>query len=294
VSADPGSESAVPGPAVSGPGTATSGGAEAAAAAGGGGSRPARVVVVTGAGGGIGRATCLRYAAEGAVVAVVEVDPATCAGAAAEIAAAGGTPLEFPIDVADESAVAAMAAAVDERCGRVDVLVHGAIQRMPGHLESLPTESFDRLLAVGLRGGFLLGRELGKIMLRRGSGVLVFIGSTAAHAPYPNTGAYAPCKAALMMLAKSFALEWAGRGVRSFSVSPGMVRTPMTEDLYSRPEILAGRSAVAPLGRIGSPEEIASLIHYLASAEASYLTGTDVLIDGGFTTSKFMHVPGRD
>jgi NAD(P)-dependent dehydrogenase (short-subunit alcohol dehydrogenase family) len=280
----------VPEPAVRGPGTAPG-------SAGGGampGGQPARVVVVTGAGGGIGRATCLRYAAEGAVVAAAEVNPATCASVTAEIAAAGGTPLEFAIDVADESAVAAMAATLDQRCGRVDVLVHGAIQRMPGHLESLPTESFDRLLAVALRGGFLLGRELGRIMLRQGSGVLVFIASTAAHAPYPNTGAYAPCKAALMMLAKSFALEWADRGVRSFSVSPGMVRTPMTEDLYSRPEILAGRSAVAPLGRIGNPEEIASLIYYLASDVASYVTGTDVLIDGGFTSSKFMHVPGRD
>lgn len=276
------------------PGSGSAGGGAGSAGEGPAGGPPGRVVVVTGAGGGIGRATSLRYAAEGAVVAVAEVDPVTCAAVAAEVAAAGGTPLEFPIDVADESAVAAMAAAVDERCGRVDVLVHGAIQRMPGHLESLPVESFDRLLAVGLRGGFLLGRELGRIMLRQGSGVLVFIGSTAAHAPYPNTGAYAPCKAALMMLAKSFALEWASRGVRSFSVSPGMVRTPMTEELYSRPEILAGRSAVAPLGRIGNPAEIADLIHFLASGAASYVTGTDVLIDGGFTSSKFMHVPGRD
>lgn len=280
MTADPSSGMAVPGPASAGPGT-------------GPGARQARVVVITGAGGGIGRAAALRFAADGAVVALVEVDPGTCATVAAEVAAAGGTPLEFPIDVADEDAVRGLAASVDERCGRADVLVHGAIQRMPGHLESLPTESFDRLLAVGLRGGFLLGRELGRLMLRQGSGVLVFLGSTAAHAPYPNTGAYAPCKAALVMLAKSFALEWAGRGVRSLSVSPGMVRTPMTEDLYSRPEILAGRSAMAPLGRIGTPEEIASLVHYLASDAASYVTGTDVLIDGGFTTSKFMHVPGR-
>jgi NAD(P)-dependent dehydrogenase (short-subunit alcohol dehydrogenase family) len=251
-------------------------------------------VVITGAGGGIGRATALRYAADGAVVAVVDVDPRSCAEVAGAVTAAGGTGLEFPIDVSGEDAVAGLAAAVDAHSGRVDVLVHAAIQRMPGHLESLPAESFDRLLAVGLRGGFLLGRDLGRLMLRQGSGVLVFIGSTAAHAPYPHTGAYAPCKAALVMLAKSFALEWAGRGVRSLSVSPGMVRTPMTEDLYSRPEILAGRSAIAPLQRIGTPEEIASLVHYLASDAASYVTGTDVLIDGGFTTSKFMHVPGRD
>lgn len=268
-----------PGPAEAGPGA---------------GQAPAKVVVITGAGGGIGRATALRYAADGAVVAVVEVDPQTCSAVAAEVSAAGGTALEFPIDVADEEAVQRLARTLDDRYGRADVLVHAAIQRMPGHLESLPAASFDRLLAVGLRGGFLFGREIGGLMLRQGSGVLVFIGSTAAHAPYPNTGAYAPCKAALVMLAKSFALEWAGRGIRSLSVSPGMVRTPMTEDLYSRPEILAGRSAMAPLGRIGSPEEIADLVHYLASDAASYVTGTDVLVDGGFTTSKFMHVPGRD
>ncbi len=257
------------------------------------GATAAKVVVITGAGGGIGRATALRYASDGAVVAVVEVDPRTCAEVAAEVTAAGGTGLEFPIDVSDEDAVGGLAAALDDRCGRVDVLVHAAIQRMPGHLESLSTGSFDRLLAVGLRGGFLLGRDLGRLMLRQGSGVLVFIGSTAAHAPYPYTGAYAPCKAALVMLAKSFALEWADRGIRSLSVSPGMVRTPMTEDLYSRPEILAGRSAIAPLRRIGTPEEIAALVHYLASDAASYVTGTDILIDGGFTSSKFMHVPGR-
>ncbi len=253
-----------------------------------------RVVVITGAGGGIGRASALRFAAEGAVIAVVDVDQPTCAAVAAEVDEAGGTAVEFGADVSDEGAVQRMVSSIDERFGRADVLVHAAIQRMPGHLESLPTESFDRLLAVGLRGGFLLGRELGRLMLRQGSGVLVFIGSTAAHAPYPNTGAYAPCKAALVMLAKSFAIEWASRGVRSLSVSPGMVRTPMTEDLYSRPEILAGRSAVAPLGRIGNAAEIASLVHYLASADASYVTGEDVLIDGGFTMSKFMHVPGRD
>ncbi len=271
----------VPGPAQAGPGPTDPG-------------QVPRVVVISGAGGGIGRASALRFAADGAAIAAIDVDQRTCDAVAAEVEEAGGTAMAFGIDVSDEAAVQWMAAAIDERFGRADVLVHAAIQRMPGHLESLPTESFDRLLAVGLRGGFLLGRELGTLMLRQGSGVLVFVGSTAAHAPYPNTGAYAPCKAALMMLAKSFAIEWAGRGVRSLSVSPGMVRTPMTEDLYSRPEILAGRSAIAPLGRIANPDEVASLVHYLASADAGYVTGTDVLIDGGFTMSKFMHVPGRD
>ncbi|MGH9103500.1 MAG: SDR family NAD(P)-dependent oxidoreductase [Acidimicrobiales bacterium] len=252
-----------------------------------------KVVVVTGAGGGIGRATALRYAAEGAAIAVVEVDPKTCDAVVAEVDRAGGRGLAFPVDVSDEEAVVGIAESLRAQCGRVDVVVHGAIQRMPGHLASLSVEEFQRLLDVGLRGAFLVGREFGRDMLRQRSGVLVLIGSTAAYSPYPYTGAYSACKAAIVMLAKSFALEWASEGVRSVSVSPGMIRTPMTEDLYSQPEVLAGRSAVAPLQRIGTPQEIAEVIHFVASDAASYMTGTDVLVDGGFVMSKFMHVPGR-
>jgi NAD(P)-dependent dehydrogenase (short-subunit alcohol dehydrogenase family) len=251
------------------------------------------VVVISGAGGGIGRACALLYAAEGATVVAIDVAAEGCARVAAEVDQAGGHGLAFAIDVSDEAAVQQVAATVREEYGGADIMIHGAIQRMPGHLDVLPVASFDRLLAVGLRGGFLLGREFGRDMLTAGSGVLVFIGSNAAYSPYPNTGAYSVCKAALLMLAKSFALEWASSGVRSVSVSPGMVRTPMTEELYSRPEILAGRRAVAPLGRIANPEEIAHAIHFVASADASYMTGADLLVDGGFVMSKYMHVPGR-
>ncbi len=250
--------------------------------------------MVTGAGGGIGRSCALRYAADGACVALLESRSETAATVAEEVDRAGGRGYAYPVDVSDPDAVRRVGIDLRERAGTADVVVHCAIQRMPGHLESLPIESFDRLLAVGLRGGFLVAQEFGRDMVRKGSGSLVFIGSTAAHLPYPTTGAYSACKAALVMLAKSFALEWAGTGVRSFSVSPGMIRTPMTEDLYSRPEILAARSKMAPLGRIGTPDEIAEIVHFLASDAASYLTGEDVLVDGGFVMSKFMHVPGRD
>ena len=253
-----------------------------------------QAIVVTGAGGGIGRACALRYAAEGATVAVIESNPDTAASVASEVDAMGGHGYAFPIDVSDPDAVHRVGEAMRADGTSADVVIHAAIQRMPGHLDSLPVESFDRLLAVGLRGAFLVAQEFGRDMIARGSGSIVFIGSTAAHLPYPNTGAYSACKAAIVMLAKSFALEWANTGVRSFSVSPGMIRTPMTEDLYSQPEILAGRSKMAPLGRIGRPEEIAEMVHFLASTAASYLTGEDVLVDGGFVVSKFMHVPGRD
>lgn len=267
--------------------------AESPLATGNSASR-SQVVVITGAGGGIGRACALRYAQEGATVALIESDADTAASVASEVEAAGGEGQAFPVDVSDPRAIHSVGETLRTRGARADVVVHAAIQRMPGHLESLPIESFDRLIAVGLRGAFLVAQEFGREMVARGSGSIVFIGSTAAHLPYPNTGAYSACKAAIVMLAKSFALEWAGTGVRSFSVSPGMIRTPMTEDLYSRPEILAARSKMAPAGRIGTAEEIAEMVHFLASDRASYLTGEDVLVDGGFVMSKFMHVPGRD
>ncbi len=254
----------------------------------------AQFVVITGAGGGIGRACALQYAAEGASVALLDIDPNTAGAVAAEVDAAGGRGFPFGVDVSDEVAVQKVGEEVRQHVDAADVLIHGAIQRMPGHLEDLPVEHFDRLLAVGLRGAFLMAQEFGRGMAKRGSGSIVFIGSTAAHLPYPNTGSYSCCKAAIVMLAKSFALEWASFGVRAFSVSPGMVRTPMTEDLYSRPEILAARSQMAPLGRVGDPDDIASVIKFLASDQAAYLTGEDVLVDGGFVASKFMHVPGRD
>jgi len=233
------------------------------------------------------------YAAEGATVLVLDNAPETCAQVAKEVDEAGGRGLPCVADVSQEEAVRQISGRLRGEHGGADIVIHAAIQRMPGHLDSLPTGSFDRLLEVGLRGGFLLGREFGRDMVARGSGVLVFIGSTAAYSPYPYTGAYSACKAALVMLAKSFALEWASSGVRSVSVSPGMVRTPMTEELYSQPEVLAGRSAVAPLGRIASPDEIAQAVHFVASDAASYMTGSDLLVDGGFVMSKFMHVPGR-
>ncbi|UQX88988.1 SDR family oxidoreductase [Jatrophihabitans telluris] len=249
--------------------------------------------MISGGGGGIGRACSLLYAKEGATVAVLDISADATAAVAAEVDQAGGRGHAFPVDVSDEAEVQRVADTLRERYGAADVMIHAAIQRMPGHLDELPAASFDRLIAVGLRGGFLLGRTFGRDMIAAGSGVLVFIGSNAAYSPYPYTGAYSACKAALLMLAKSFALEWASSGVRSVSVSPGMVRTPMTEELYSRPEILAGRSAAVPLGRIATAEEIAHAVHFVASNDASYMTGSDLLVDGGFVMSKFMHVPGR-
>lgn len=252
-----------------------------------------RVAIVTGAGGGIGRACALAFAAEGADVVVVDVNADTANAVAAEIQQHGRQGIASPTDISIPDQVHRMVRETADHFGQINILVNAAIMRQPGHLEDLPLESWDRLMGVGLRGVFVVSQAVGKIMIEQRSGVLISITSTGGHLPYPNTGAYSAVKAGAMMLAKSFALEWAKYGVRSVSLSPGMIRTPMTEDLYSNPEVLAGRNAMAPLGRIGTPEEVAACATFLASDDAAYITATDLLVDGGFVASKFMHVPGR-
>lgn len=252
-----------------------------------------RVALVTGAGGGLGRGCALAFAEAGANVVLVDIDGAKLASVEREIRDLGREVLVQQTDVSDADQITAMVDAAIERFGRVDILVNSAIRMMPGPLESLPVESWDTLMGIGLRGYFLVGQAVGRRMIEQRSGVIINIASTGGHLPYPNTGAYSACKAATIMLSKCFALEWAKHGVRSVSISPGMIRTPMTEQLYSDPEILAGRSATAPLGRIGSPDDVSGVAVFLASDDAGYITGVDLLVDGGFAPSKFMHVPGK-
>jgi NAD(P)-dependent dehydrogenase (short-subunit alcohol dehydrogenase family) len=252
-----------------------------------------RVAIVTGGATGIGSACCLALATEGADVVVVDVQGEAAAEVESKIVALGRSALVQACDVNDPDQVAAMVRAVVDRFGRVDVLVNGAIRRAGGPLEALSLESWDSLMNVGLRGYFVVGQAVGREMIARRSGVIINLASTGGHTPYPGAGAYSPCKAAVIMLAKCFAVEWARYGVRACSISPGMVRTPMTDHIYQDPEQLLGRSAAAPLGRIGTAEDVARVAVFLASDDAGYITGEDVLVDGGFVYSKFIHVPGR-
>lgn len=251
------------------------------------------VAFVTGAGGGIGRACALAFAAEGADVAVVDIDELKANAVGQEIEGLGRSALVCVTDVANPDDVHDAVEESMQRFAQIDILVNSAIRMMPGPLESLPLESWDTVMNIGLRGYFIVGQAVGREMIARGSGVILNIASTGAHLPYPNTGAYSTCKAGAAMLAKCFALEWARHGVRACSISPGMIKTPMTEQLYSDPEILEGRSKCAPLGRVGEAEEVANVAVFLASDDAAYITAADILVDGGFVPSKFMHVPGK-
>jgi len=252
-----------------------------------------RVAVVTGAGGGLGRAIAERLGALGAALVLGELRAELTAQTEARLAAAGVPVLALAFDVADDGQVEAAAAAVQARFGRCDVLVNNAAILMPPTpLESVTAEQWDRTLAVNLRGPFLCARHFGADMLRRRAGSIVNVASIAAIQPNAS-GPYGPAKAALLGLTRQIAVEWGPRGIRANAVSPGLVRTPMSQAFYDDPEINAARVATVASRRIGEPSDIADVIAYLASDAAGYVNGQEILVDGGFAHTALMRLQGK-
>jgi acetoin reductase-like protein len=249
-----------------------------------------KVAMVTGAGRGIGRAIALRLAAEGAHVLVAELDPATGAETASAIAAKGGKVRFVATDVAHpEESQAAVATAL-ETFGRLDVLVNnaGVVRSRP--LLAITEADWDRTFSVNARGLFFCLQAAGRELARCGGGSIVNIASIAGRWGRPMLADYAASKAAVISLTQSAALALAPQRVRVNAVCPGVVDTPMWaqidrewgEAVGAKPaEVLAGRVAAIPLGRIQTPEDVAGLVAFLASDEGAYITGQAINVCGG-------------
>jgi NAD(P)-dependent dehydrogenase (short-subunit alcohol dehydrogenase family) len=250
-------------------------------------------IIVTGGGSGIGRATCILAAREGADVAVADINPTTGAETVERVKAAGRQAMLITMNTSKKADAERMAQATVDAFGTIDGLVCCAIKLVPGKLEELPEEDWDMVMDIGLKGYFLCAQAAGRVMLEKGSGSIVFVSSIGGMQTYPLAGAYSSCKAGTIMLGKLFGVEWAPRGVRANTVSPGQVRTPMTEAMFRDPEIAAGRAAVVPMGRVGTPEEIAEACVFLLSDRARYITAANLPVDGGQVESKMIHTPGR-
>jgi NAD(P)-dependent dehydrogenase (short-subunit alcohol dehydrogenase family) len=250
-----------------------------------------RVCVVTGAGGGIGRETAIAFAAVGAKVVVMDRNEESCAGTARDVAGQGHEALSLVCDVSDSESVVAAARETLAKFGRCDVLVNNAGMLRPGNMEALAVADWNAMLQVNLTGCFLCSQAFGRDMLERGSGAIVHVSSIAASQPQPFSGAYSPTKAAVTMLSRQIAFEWGPKGVRSNVVSPGLVRTPMSEGFYAAPGVLERRQAVVPLRRIAAPVDMANVVLFLASDRAGYITGQEIVVDGGFSQSLMSHVP---
>lgn len=241
-----------------------------------------KVVLVTGSSQGIGAAIARLAAARGATVVVNSRVRERAEAVAAELAAGGATVAVAPGDVADPDDVDAMIAVPIEAFGRLDVLVNNAGIAPTGPSEELPPAEFRAVLATNLVGAVRCAQAAGRHMLARGSGVIVNIGSIWGHEGMPQRAAYATAKHALAGFTRALSDEWAARGVRVVSVDPSYIATAMVDDEsgYDN-EDLTRRT---PLGRLGRPEEVAEAVVFAASDQGRALTGSALLVDGGWTS----------
>jgi NAD(P)-dependent dehydrogenase (short-subunit alcohol dehydrogenase family) len=250
-----------------------------------------RICVVTGAGGGIGRATALSLAAAGGKVALIDRDRETLDHTAAMLAEAGcADAVAVLCDVSDPESVARAGETVERSLGRCDILVNNAGLLRPGALDSITPAAWDALMAVNLNGYLLCAQAFGRQMRAGEGGAIVHIASIAGSHPQTLSGSYSVSKAGVVMLSRQLAVEW-GPNVRSNVVSPGLVETPMSQAFYAVEGVRERRSAATPAKRIGRPQDIADAVLFLASARAAFVTGQELLVDGGFSQMLMSLVP---
>lgn len=248
-----------------------------------GGRLRGRRAIVTGASSGIGRATALALAADGAAVAVNYVDSPEAAEAVVEEIAGCATAVQA--DVADENAVRELfGRAHEELGGPVDLLVNNAGVEAPYGLEDMPLEEWERVLSVNLTGPFLCSREFVRRLPEEARpAAIVNVSSVHETIPWPRFSHYCASKGGLKLFGQTIARELAPRGIRVVQVAPGAILTPINRELIEDPERRREQEEQIPLGRLGEPEEIAAAITWLCSAEADYVTGATLFVDGGMT-----------
>jgi 3-oxoacyl-[acyl-carrier protein] reductase len=240
-----------------------------------------KVSIVTGAARGIGLATALKFAREGALVALCDVDQAAVDGAVREVRQAGGEALGFVVDVTRPPTIRAMVDAVMQKYGRIDVLVNNAGIVQDAQLLKMSEVQFDKVIDVNLKGTYNCTKAVADIMVQQGSGVILNASSIVGiHGNFGQTN-YAASKFGVIGMVKTWARELGRKGVRANAVCPGFVETTI---LSSIPEkVLDAMRARVPLGRLAKPEEIANTYAFLASDEASYINGAVIEVSGGAT-----------
>lgn len=244
-----------------------------------------KVALITGAGAGIGAASVLRFAAEGARVIVADRNLPQAEALAQQIVAQGGLALAIGVDVADEAQVAAMVALTHTTWGRIDILVNNAGVGGGGSVLDFTVDEFDRVIGVNLKGVLLCCKYVLPQMLEQGNGAIVNVASISSTCGIPGQAIYGPSKAGIWLLTRQLAVEYAGRGVRVNAVAPGTIETAMIGGPIAGREVSGGLKYLLdnhPIGRFGTPEEVANAILFLASDEASFITGASLAVDGGY------------
>lgn len=240
-----------------------------------------KVALVTGAGSGIGQATALAFAAQGAAVVLAGRRQAELEAVAAQITAAGGRAMAVPTDVSEEAQVVALVKRTVDEFGRLDAAFNNAGVTSYGSIEQLTGDDFDRVFATNVKGVWLLVKHeiLAMRALGRG-GAIVNTSSIAATGGTAGLSIYGASKGALDAMTRAVAVEVGPEGIRINNVSPGLTVTPMTEGMPA--EMMDAVAAYTPLKRIGQPADVADVAVWLASDGARFVTGQSILADGGF------------
>jgi len=242
-----------------------------------------KVAIVTGASAGIGKAIAEELARQGAAVAIdYHSHPDQAQAVVDEVTRAGGKALAIHADISKASDVRLLVQQTVEKLGKVDVLVNNAgIEEREPFLEKTE-EEWDKVIAVDLKGPFLCSQAAAQAMVKRGKGgTIINISSVHEDLAFPGYAAYCAAKGGLRMLCRDLALELAPYHINVINVAPGAFATPINRRTLADPEKVRALESEIPLGRIGRPEEVAKLVAYLASDDASYITGETIIIDGG-------------
>jgi 3-oxoacyl-[acyl-carrier protein] reductase len=240
-----------------------------------------KVSIITGAGQGIGRATALKFAAEGAKVAVCDINAEAVVDTVRAICDAGGEAAGFDVDVTDKESIARMVAGVLAKWGRIDTLVNNAGIVQDAQFKKMTDEQFERVIDVNLKGVYHCTKAVVDIMLEQNSGVILNASSIVGL--YGNFGQtnYAATKFGVIGMVKTWARELGRKGIRANAICPGFIETSILSSIPDK--VIKMMEEKVPLGRLGKPEEIANTYAWLASDEASYINGAVIEVSGGCT-----------
>lgn len=241
-----------------------------------------KVAIVTGGGRGIGEATAKKFAAEGAKVVIADMNAAEVERTTGEIKAAGGEATGMIVNVTDKAAVDKMVADTAAKYGKLDIIVNNAGITADNQLKKMPEGDFDKVIAVNLKGVYLCGQAAALQMIEQGTGGAILSASSVVGL-YGNFGQtnYAATKWGVIGMTKTWCKELGKYGIRANAVAPGFILTPMTDKMPEK--VLAMLAGKAPMGRMGVVDDIANAYCYLASDEASFVSGTVLSVDGGVT-----------